>query len=252
MQIAGCTWGLATDQPAAAAIFADAGLSSIDVDPGYGPAAGWDPPLPVTCLAAGHLFPGGTRLDDEAAGDRCRARDHVIAAFDEARRLGAEVVYVGAPDPGPGTMGRFAAMVEELSAAASERNLLFCVEPSPPRGLRTIAETVAFIERSGVANFHVLLDFAHCLLVGEDPVAAIAMCQDRLAYVHFNDTDGVADNHLGLTEGCFTIGVIDSILSELDRVSYSRALAIESSPNLADPLAAALKTLAVLRACGAR
>ena len=89
--------------------------------------------------------------------------------------------------------------------------------PSPPRGLRTISETKVHLDSLGLENFHILLDFAHCLLVGEDPVAAIEGCGDRLAYVHFNDTDGERDNHLGLTDGIFDRRLVEEILSELKR-----------------------------------
>lgn len=251
MQIAGCTWGLRGGQAEAADAFDRAGFDTIDVDPGFGPAAGWESVRPVSCLAAGHLLPGGTRLDDPDPDDRAAARRHVLAAIDEAARLGAEVVYVGAPNPGGQAMGWFADCVPELAARSSQRGLLLAVEPSPPRGLRTIGQTRRFIESLGVDNFHILLDFAHCLLVGEDPVGAIEACGDRLAYVHFNDTDGVNDNHLGLTDGIFDRGLVEEIVSELKRVGYRRPLAVESAPALPDPLGSALKTLEVLKSCGA-
>lgn len=251
MQIAGCTWGLRRDQAAAADAFDRAGFDTIDVDPGFGPAANWESALPVSCLAAGHLFPGGTRLDDPEPDDRAAARRHVLAAIDEAGRLGAEVVYVGAPNPDEQAMSWFADCVPELAAYSTRRGLLLAVEPSPPRGLRTIGETREFIESLGVENFHILLDFAHCLLVDEDPVAAIEVCGERLAYVHFNDTDGAIDNHLGLTDGIFDRRLVEEIVAELRRVGYRRPLAVESAPALPDPLGSALKTLEVLKSCGA-
>ncbi len=251
MQIAGCTWGLDCSQVEAAEAFTRAGFDTIDVDPGFGPASGWGTDRPVTCLAAGHLFPGGTRLDDSDPEARAAARRHALGAIDEAARLGAQVVYVGAPDPGHQALQLFSDCAVELSAHASERGLLFAVEPSPPRGLRTISETKVHLDSLGLENFHILLDFAHCLLVGEDPVAAIEGCGDRLAYVHFNDTDGERDNHLGLTDGIFDRRLVEEILSELKRVGYARPLAIESAPALHDPLGSALKTYEVLKACGA-
>lgn len=251
MQIAGCTWGLSCSQAEAADAFVAAGLDSIDVDPGFGRQSGWEAKRPVSCLAAGHLIPGNVRLDDEDVADRVRACDHIVAAFAEAARLGAEVVYVGAPNAGDGPMRRFADVVVGLADKASEFGLVFAVEPSPPRGLRTIAESVRFIETTGLKNLHVLLDFAHCLLVNEDPVAAIDLCGSRLAYVHFNDTDGKNDNHLGLTDGIFDRGLVTEIVAELRRANYRRPLAIESSPTLPDPLGSALTTLRVLRECGA-
>ena len=251
MQIAGCTWGLDCGQAEAAAAFERAGFDTIDVDPGFGPAADWKPVRPVSCLAAGHLFPGGTRLDDPDPGDRAAANEHVLASIEEAARLGAEVVYVGAPNRDARAMQWFADSLPELAAHSSRHGLLLAVEPSPPRGLRTIAETRDFIESLGLDNFHILLDFAHCLLVDEDPVGAIEICGERLAYVHFNDTDGTNDNHLGLTDGIFDARLVEEIVSELKRVGYRRPLAIESSPALPDPLGSALKTFEVLKACGA-
>ena len=251
MQIAGCTWGLDCSQVEAAEAFAEAGFDTIDVDPGFGSDSGWRAGRPISCLAAGHLFPGGTRLDDADPEARRTARRHVLAATDEAARLGAQIVYVGAPDPGAVAMGLFAECVPELARHASDRGLLFAVEPSPPRGLRTIAATRDYIESLGVANFHILLDFAHCLLVGEDPVAAIEVCGERLAYVHFNDTDGQHDNHLGLTDGIFDRQMVTEIIAELKRVGYARQLAVESAPALDDPLASALLTYEVLKSCGA-
>lgn len=251
MQIAGCTWGLRRDQAAAADAFDRAGFDTIDVDPGFGPAANWESARPVSCLAAGHLFPDGTRLDDSNPDDRALALRHVLAAIEEAARLGADVVYVGAPNPDEQAMRWFADCVPELAAHSSRHGLLLAVEPSPPRGLRTISETRGFIESLGVDNFHILLDFAHCLLVDEDPVGAIEDCGERLAYVHFNDTDGVNDNHLGLTDGIFDRRLVEEIISELGRVGYSRPLAIESAPALPDPLGSALKSFEVLKSCGA-
>ena len=85
----------------------------------------------------------------------------------------------------------------------------------------------------------------------EDPVEAISYCGDKLAYVHFNDTDGVNDDHLALTDGIMDNDLITRILDRLKSVQYRRPLGVESNPALPDPIGSAIKTRNVLIENGA-
>tara|TARA_Y100000590_G_scaffold379966_1_gene447971 strand:+ start:29 stop:790 length:762 start_codon:yes stop_codon:yes gene_type:complete len=251
MKIAGCTWGVSLAQIKAAYTLQQSGFDTIDVDPGFLTSKTPSTLPQISCLAAGHLFPEGTRLDDENDKDRAKALAHSKAALQEAHTLNVEVAYIGAPNPGIESLSRFRDAACELSDLADTLNIVFCVEPSPPRGLRSVHETLDFFDTCNRDNLNVLLDFAHCLMIEEDPVEAISYCGNKLAYVHFNDTDGVNDDHLALTDGIMDNNLITQILDRLKSVQYRRPLGVESSPALPDPIGSAIKTRNILIENGA-
>lgn len=251
MKIAGCTWGISSAQINAAYTLQKSGFDTVDVDPGVFTSKTHLSLPQISCLAAGHLFPDNTRLDDKNDKARAKALAHSKSALQEAHTLDVEVAYIGAPNPGIESLSRFRDAACELSDLADDLGIVFCIEPSPPRGLSSVHETLDFFETCNRDNLNVLLDFAHCLLIEEDPVEAISYCGDKLAYVHFNDTDGVNDDHLALTDGIMDNDLITRILDRLKSVQYRRPLGVESNPALPDPIGSAIKTRNVLIENGA-
>ncbi len=248
MKLAACLWGLPGDPLANALAMLALGYDTVDVDPGF---AALDPaPLPpITCLAAGHLFPESVALDAEDANARSRAVARVEAALREATALDCPVAYIAAPPPGPEARARFRDSVVHLAAAATELNLRLCIEPFPGSGIDSVAAMLEFIAETGRDDLYVLLDVGHCQIAGEDPAAAVAQCGDRLGYVHFDDNDGVGDLHLALTDGVLTTEVIRDTLAAVAASPYDGPVAFEGHLNLADPAAAMLKSLRILKDC---
>jgi sugar phosphate isomerase/epimerase len=228
------------------------GYDSVDVDPGFlksirNPNA-LEKPV-VACVAAGHLLPNGSSLEaiDEAAREVACA--HVLASFNEALNLGAQVVYVAAPALGPGNRKRYGQSMIILADRAKAVGLQLCMEPSPHSELPSIASMVDFIEEIGHDNLYVLLDVGHCLIANEDPPSAVTRCGSSLGYVHFDDNDGNSDLHLALTDGILTHKIICETLSAIHESPYRGPIAVEGKLTLLDPTTAMAKSLHILREC---
>ncbi len=252
MRIAACLWGLPGDPVAAAGRMVELGYDAVDVDPGYGKldgAARASTNLTVTCLAAGHLFPEGVALeaaDDEARGP---AVARVEASLREAVGLGAEFVYVAAPASGPENRSRFRESMIGLAELAAGLGRRLCIEPFPNSGLPSVSAMLEFLDEAGHPRLYVLLDVGHCVIAGEDPVAAVAACGERLGYVHFDDNDGKGDLHLALTDGVLTTETIRETLAAMIASPYEGPVAVEGHVNLPDPSAAMAQSLRILRDC---
>lgn len=249
MQLTACLWGLPGDPFANARAMLELGYDTVDVDPGFAALAP-DPVPPITCLAAGHLFPEGVTLysDDETAQAQAVAR--VAAALREAASLGAPVAYIAAPGPGPEARARFRESAVQLAAAATEAQIRLCIEPFPNSGIDSVAAMLDFIAETGRDDLYVLLDVGHCQIVDEDPALRVTQCGDRLGYVHFDDNDGVGDLHQALTDGLLTREVIRETLAAVKLSPYDGPVAFEGNLNLADPVAAMVNSLRVMRECG--
>jgi sugar phosphate isomerase/epimerase len=248
MQLTACLWGLPGDPLANGLAMLELGYDTVDVDPGF---AALDPrPLPpITCLAAGHLFPEGVTLYSEDETARSRAVARVAAALREAAALECPVAYIAAPGPGPEARAHFRESAVQLAAAAAESQIRLCIEPFPSSGIDSVAAMLDFISETGRDDLYVLLDVGHCQIVDEDPAGAVAQCGERLGYVHFDDNDGAGDLHLALTDGLLTRDVIRESLVAVELSPYDGPVAFEGHLNLADPMAAMAKSLRILKEC---
>lgn len=247
MRIAGCLWSLPLPPADAARLAATAGFDSVDVDPGFAQTPGHES-LRVTCAAVAHLMPAGEALDAEDEPARQRAIEHVRRALHEAATLGAPDAYVVPPATSdPAALARFEASVVALAGHAQASGIRLAIEHFPGRGLPTVDATLAFIRTAGHPNLYLLLDIGHCQWANENVAACIGAAGDRLAYVHFDDNDGTADQHRAVLDGLQREEDLVAIVRALRRHGYDKSIGIETSPRLADPTAAFIGSLAVVR-----
>ena len=247
--VSACLWGLREPPAAAARKLAGIGVNGVDVDPGFitevDRLAGAGS-VNVKCLAADHLMPPGGRLGDPVSQAGRIAVEHVKRSIEEAAELGAEAVYVGPPSENGANLRGFEQSVVTLASEAASAGLRFCIEHVPGFILNSAAATVEFAKRTGHPNVYALIDIGHCLIVGENPAAAIRAAEDRLGYVHVDDNDGKDDLHLALTDGLFDIDDVREILRALQESPYDGPVSVEVKNDLDDPLAAVEKTMDVL------
>jgi sugar phosphate isomerase/epimerase len=195
--------------------------------------------LLVCCAAVGRGLPDGYALD--AANPRVRhaALQQVQQQIADAAQLGATHCYiVPGMDAGAEGRQRFADACGCLADFAAGRMVRLGVEHVPGRALPTAAAALVWLKEAGHDNLFLLLDVGHCLISGEDPVAAVAQAGSRLGYVHLDDNDGIGDLHWPLLTGRLTEGVLRSFLAALVANGYDGALTLELSPRNADPVGA--------------
>ena len=249
MKISACLWGLPESPDRAVEKLAAVGIENFDVDPGFAAtlqASTGPVRIRVTCLAAGHLMPPHAQLDSRDPDARIAAMKHIRGGVEEARRLGAEAVYIGPPPAGRGGLRDFEAAVSTLADDAANAGLRFCIEHVPGTLLESAGATTDLVRRVGNPNLYTLIDVGHCLISGEDPALAVADTGDRLGYIHFDDNNRDDDLHLPLTEGVLDMDDVVGILAALVRSSYKGSLSIEGKNNLPDPVGAVAKSLEIL------
>ena len=191
-------------------------------------------------------------MGDSDSSRRARAVGHVLEGIQEAARLGLRIAYVGPPGREEAALTRYVDAVAKLAEAAEKSGLALCIEHFPGTALHSAAETLDFMEASGIRNLRLLVDVGHCLISGEDPAETIERAGDRLGYVHFNSNDGRQDLHLPLGEGVLTEVDVARALKAIERSPYDGPVAVECSPKLNDPLGAAVTSrAALLHALGA-
>ncbi len=171
----------------------------------------------------------------------------------DAARLGARVAYVVPGfDAAPAALARFGEACALLAEFAAGLRVRLGVEHFPRRALPSVAATLEWLEAVGHANFGLLLDVGHCQISGEEPAAAVRRAGARLAYVHFDDNDGVGDVHWPLLTGRLTEAGVRDVFTALRAVGYDGGLAIELHPATPDVAGALRDGKALLDACLAR
>ena len=83
-------------------------------------------------------------------------------------------------------------------------------------------------------------------MTGEDPTRVITAAGDRLAYVHFDDNDGVGDLHWALLDGVMTEQTVRDTFKALDNTGFAGSISLELSPALANPAGALARSRDVL------
>ncbi|MBM4438686.1 MAG: sugar phosphate isomerase/epimerase, partial [Actinobacteria bacterium] len=247
-----CLWSLPLPPAGAARLAAAAGFDSIDVDPGFAQVARQES-LRVSCAAVAHRMPAGAALEAAEPPARTQAVEHVRRALREAATLGTADAYVVPPATAEAAArARYQASLLDLADDAQAHGIRLAIEHFPGRGLPTVEATLAFIRATGHPNLYLLLDIGHCQWAREDVAACVSAAGDRLAYVHFDDNDGTADQHRAVLDGLQREEDLVAIVRALWRSGYGRAIGIETSPRLADPAAALTGSLTIVRRVLAR
>ena len=252
MKLACCVWALTTPETEMLHQISDLGFQWIDVQPGNlrSPETRKtvrELGLSVSCLGASFDMPAGASLDHDDESKRRQALDHVADAIRHAADLGADTTYViPGQNESPAALARYGDSLAELADIASDAGIKFAVEHFPGTALHSAEATLNFISSLGHENVHLLYDSGHIQMTGEDPTRVITAAGDRLAYVHFDDNDGVGDLHWALLDGVMTEQTVRETFKALDNTGYAGSISLELSPALANPAGALARSRDVL------
>ena len=244
MKLACCAWALTEPEQDALRGIRDLGFRWIDLQPGnlrdekHRQLAS-ELGLRVSCLGASFAMPVGASLDHADSRMRSGALEHVTSAIQHAAALGADTVYViPGLDDSPAGLSRYGDSLAELAEFASAVRIKFAVEHFPGTALPTAKGTLKYIKSLGHPNLFLLYDSGHIQMTGEDPAGVIHEAGERLAYVHFDDNDGVNDLHWALLDGVMTEQTLKDSFRALEDIGYSGAISLELNPTLAKPMTA--------------
>ena len=244
MKIACCIWALSLPETELLRQVSELGFSFIDIQPGQLRALevrllAQELGLSVTCLGASFGMPAGASLDSADTEARELAIAHVRDASEQAAELNADTIYVVPGKYGSdAALDRYAKSLALLACSAAEHGIKVAIEHFPGTALPTARETLAFIQAAGHENLYLLIDTGHLQISGEDPESAIVNAGERLAYVHFDDNDGLGDLHWSLLDGVMTEESLDATIGALQGIGYQGALSLELSPSLKQPVKA--------------
>lgn len=176
----------------------------------------------LPCDSLHGLF--GPSLDPSSPDEATRqfAIETYRSEGDLARQLGGSLVVVHCSPKleaplGPDEYRRrrecLRRSVEQLGAVGERIGVTYAFENLPPGyGVGADPADVAnLLDEAAVPNTAMCFDTGHALMTG-DPVGAIEACAGQIAYVHFSDNDGTADQHLMPTRGALdTVAVADAL-----------------------------------------
>ncbi len=186
--------------------------------------------LRVSCVALDHRFPGDSALD----GDPERVRNamaYLRRTLERSQALGARYAYVASCSDRK-RLDSYRAAVVELAEEAMKNGIKLCVEPFPGKALPDAEATLAFLERAGHPNLHLLLDTGHALLSGDKPPEIVRAAGIRLGYVQMSDNDGKKDRHWALLDGKLKEDDLLQTIAALKEIGYEGTLGLELSGKL--------------------
>ncbi len=187
----------------------------------------------VSCVGGSFGMPAGCSLDSADSVARQTAVEHTARALQHAAAVGAGIVYVvPGNDPSARALERYAKSLTRLADAASETAVKLAIEHFPGTALPTAADTLEFIYGTAHRNLYLLIDTGHLQISCEEPEQTIINAGERLAYVHFDDNDGISDLHWSLLDGVMTEESLAAAIAALDCIGYQGALSLELNPNL--------------------
>ena len=244
MNIACCVWALGGPETEMLRQVRDLGFDWIDIQPAQlrtleSRLLAQELGLRVSCLGASFGMPAGAALDAAESDARQAAIDHAFGAIKAAAALAADTVYViPGQSPVSAALERYAESLARLADAAQKRGIKLAIEHFPGMALPSAGQTLDFIEDVGHPNLFLLYDSGHIQISGEDPASVIGGAKDKLAYVHFDDNDGIGDLHWSLLDGVMTEESLQATLGALRSIDYAGALSLELNAALPNPAAA--------------
>lgn len=252
MKIACCIWALGGTETDVLRQVRELGFNWIDIQPMHLRTLEslhllQELGLRVSCVGASFGMPEGASLDHADPAARLEAVTHVMGAIDTAAGFGADTVYVvPGKDGSPAALERYASSMTRLAESAGERGIKLAIEHFPGLALPTASVTLEFVRQTRHPNLYLLLDSGHLQMSGEDPETVITNASDRLAYVHFDDNDGLSDLHWSLLDGLMSEESLDSMLEALAAIGYQVTLSLELNPSLPKPAQALGDSLDIL------
>ncbi|MCY3780252.1 MAG: sugar phosphate isomerase/epimerase [Chloroflexi bacterium] len=238
MKITCCIWAFSPPDTEILRQVRELGFDWIDIQPGQlqtleSRLLAQELGIRVSCVGASFGMPPGSALDSPDPAARQAAVDHVAKAIEQAADVRADTVYVvpGKDESGE-ALRKFAESLTGLADVASKRNVKLAIEHFPGTALPTAARTLEFILQAGHRNLYLLIDTGHLQITGEEAAGTILNAGDRVAYVHFDDNDGIGDLHWALLDGVMTEESLATTIAALDDIGYQGALSLELNPKL--------------------
>ncbi len=128
----------------------------------------------------------------------------------------------------------FADAVRELCEYASDVDVTIEYKAKEPRVhslMGTVGSTLLMLEKNGMDNAGVALDFGHAALGYEVPAEAVAMCRmygNRLKHIHINDNYGLWDDDM-IVGSVHTISFLEFFFW-LRKTGYQGYMTIDQFP----------------------
>ena len=110
-------------------------------------------------------------------------------------------------------IGHFFAALDRLCPVAETAGTALWVENMPFAFLPAIDELMAALETYGNDAVRIVYDVANAHFIGEDFVAGLGQCRERLALVHLSDTGQQAYRHDPVGEGTVPFAVMPRALA---------------------------------------
>ncbi len=162
--------------------------------------------------------------------------------------LGADVLVVNSPRPGPGAPEdleqQFRDQLRAQLAAAEEVDVTLAVEPEPGLLISDCSEMQGLIEWAQSPLLKVNLDVGHAFLTEADVPGAIAGLGPHLAHTHFEDMPRGEHRHLVPGEGDMDL---PAVLAALRAAGYAGYLTVDLFDIADAPEQAAQAALARMR-----
>jgi sugar phosphate isomerase/epimerase len=121
-------------------------------------------------------------------------------------------------------VGNFVRSMKELTEYASRKDIKIVLENMPTPDTITLKEYSYIME--GVSGLYAHIDAGHCFVEGGMRMISryIRTFRDRLEHMHFSDSMGEQDDHIGIG-----VGVIDyySVMKLLRRIRYDKTISLE-------------------------
>ena len=128
----------------------------------------------------------GIRLSNTSIYHLCPdiTLDHVKPAIEVSAELGAKTIVVTCMDPDKARWTDFIAQCSEVAAKADIR---LALEVVPYSEARTLAQGIRIVQKSGAANFGLLIDTLHIARSGGTPANLANIDPKRIAFAQISD-----------------------------------------------------------------
>lgn len=190
---------------------------------------------------------------DPDPAERQKRIEHTKACLQLAYELGSPTISI---EPGGPLDGRdeetglalFEQALEEVAPLAESLGVLVCIEPEPGLVIERSEQYLRFKQRLESPAVALNFDVGHMYCVGEEPAEAARRLGNEIRHIQIEDI-AASREHRHLAPGEGAIDFV-TLRQALDETGYDGYVTVELYPYLEDPSAAAIVSLARLRALG--
>lgn len=190
---------------------------------------------------------------DPDPAERRKRIEHTRACLHLAHELRSPTISI---EPGGPLDGRdeqagltlFEQALEELAPLAESLGVLICIEPEPGLVIERSEQYLRFKTRLDSPAIAMNFDVGHMYCVGEEPAEAARRLGGEIRHIQIEDIAASREHrHLAPGDGAIDFRALRQALGE---IGYEGYVTVELYPYLEDPCAAAIASLARLRALG--